>query len=264
MPSPLVTISLPIYNGERYLAEAIESIKAQTFHDFEVIAVLDGCTDRSEEILLKHKDERFVVVKKEKNEGRVPATNYALFNGRGKYFGRMDADDIMHPDKLERQVRFLNEHGDIDVAGAYFDYINEQSVKFREAYPFPTTPEDIREGFKTRDCIGGPVALCRRERLAAIGGYDLEFWQADDLSLWLKCLASGFRFANIPEVLFHYRIHGDQDSQKSNRIMLELSNVAYRRHGAAIWGDDAPDVEFGAPIHRRVWRRFKRLLKRKK
>lgn len=259
MPSPLVTLSLPIYNAERFLAEALQSIKAQTFADFEVLAVLDGCSDRSEEILMKLKDGRFIVVKKERNEGKVPATNLALFQGHGEFFGRMDADDVMHPEKLERQVRFLRKRPDVDIVGAYFDHINERGVRIRKAFPFPTTHEGIRDGFRVRDCIGGSVALCRREKLVAVGGYDPLFWVSEDLELWLRSLAAGLRFANLPEVLFHYRRHGAQETARQKTAMFELTNVAYRRHGPLIWGDDAPDVEYGAPLYRRLWRRLKRL-----
>jgi glycosyltransferase involved in cell wall biosynthesis len=264
MPSPVVTLSLPIYNAERFLAEALQSIKAQTVADFEVYAVLDGCSDGSEDILMHLKDARFIVVKKERNEGKVPATNLALFQGHGEFFGRMDADDVMHPEKLERQVRFLREHPEVDIVGTYFDHINEQGLRIRQAFPFPTTHEGIRDGFRVRDCIGGPVALCRREKLVAVGGYDPLFWQSEDLELWLKCLASGLRFSNLPEVLFHYRVHRAQDSTRQKTAMFELSNLAYQKYGPLIWGDDAPDVEFGAPLYRRAWRRLKRLFKLKK
>jgi glycosyltransferase involved in cell wall biosynthesis len=260
----VVTISLPIYNAERFLAEALQSLKAQTLADFEVFAVLDGCTDRSEDILMDLRDERFIVVKKEHNEGKVPATNLGVFQGHAEFFGRMDADDIMHPEKLERQVRFLNEHPDIDIVGAYFDQINERGVRIRDAFPFPITHEAIRDGFRVRNSMGGPVALCRREQLVAIAGYDPLFWQAEDLELWLRCLAAGLHLANLSEVLFHHRVHVAQDSARHRAAMYELSNLAYRHYGPQIWGDDAPDVDFGAPLHRRAWRRLKRLFKAKK
>jgi glycosyltransferase involved in cell wall biosynthesis len=260
MSTPLVTLSLPIYNAEPFLAEALLSIKAQTFGDFEVFAVLDGCTDRSEEILMELKDERFVVVKKDRNEGRVPATNLGLLQGHGEFFGRADADDILAPEKLVVQVDFLKNHPDVDIVGTYFDYINERGQQIRKAFPFPTAPEDIREGFKKFDCIGGPVALCRRQRLMDIGGYAEEFYEADDLALWLKCLAAGLRFANIPQVLFHYRLHGQQGSVQQKRTMLRLTNEAYRRYSVQIWGDNAPDVEFGAPLCLRAWSKLKKMI----
>jgi glycosyltransferase involved in cell wall biosynthesis len=259
MAAPLVTISLPIYNAERFLAECIESIKAQTFADFEVIAVLDGCTDRSEKILMDLKDERFAVVKKEKNEGKVPATNLGVFQGQGEFFGRMDADDIMHRDKLNRQVLFLREHPDVDVVGAYFDYINKRGKRIRKAFPFPATHEDIRDEFRVQNSMGGAIALCRRNKIIAVGGYDPTFWQAEDLELWLRCLAAGLRFANLPEVLYHYRIHRAQDSVRLRSDILKLTNLAYQCQGPLIWGDDAPDVEFGAPLYRRLLRFLRRL-----
>jgi len=264
MPSPLVTLSLPIYNAERFLAEALQSIKAQTLADFNVYAVLDGCTDRSEEILMDLKDERFIVVKKEQNEGQTPAGNLGLFRGRGEFFGRTDADDLMHPEKLERQVRFLNEHPDVDIVGTYFDLINEHGVHIREAFPFPTTHEAIREGFRVRNSMGGSVALCRRSKIVAVGGYDPAHRQGADLELWLHCLAAGCRFANLPEVLYHYRQHDAQVSVHRRSTILNLTNLAYRRYGPLIWGDDAPEVEFGAPLHRRAWRRLKRFFQAKK
>jgi glycosyltransferase involved in cell wall biosynthesis len=261
MPSPLVTVSLPIYNAERFLAESIESIKAQTFTDFEVIAVLDGCTDRSEEILMDLKDERFVAVKKERNEGKVPASNLGLFQGHGEFFGRMDADDIMHPEKLGRQVRFFHDRPEIDVVGAYFDYVNEQGKQIRSAFPYPTTHEGIRDDFRVRDCIGGPVALCRRQKIADIGGYDPNHWQSEDVELWLRCMARGLRFAIIPEVLLHYRIHSNQDSLRYRKAMLNGTYAAYRRHGPLIWGKEASDVGFAAPLHRRILRKLKRMFR---
>lgn len=264
MPSPLVTLSLPIYNAERFLAEALESVKAQTLADFEVFAVLDGCTDRSEEILMSLKDERFIVVKKEKNEGKVPATNLGVFQGRGEFFGRMDADDTMHPEKLERQARFLNEHPEVDIVGVYFDYVNEHGKRIREAFPFPAMHEGIRDSFRVRNSMGGAIALCRRNKIAEIGGYNPEFCHGEDLEVWLHCLAASCRFANLPEVLYHYRQHGAQVSIRKHSTVIELTNLAYRRYGPLIWGNDAPAVEFGAPLHRRAWRKLKRLFKAKK
>jgi glycosyltransferase involved in cell wall biosynthesis len=259
MPSPLVTLSLPIYNVERFLAEALQSITAQTLADFEVFAVLDGCSDRSEEILMQLKDERFIVVKKERNEGKVPASNLGVFEGHGEFFGRMDADDVMHPEKLERQVRFLREHPEVDIVGTYYDVMNERGVRIRKAFPLPTTHDAIRDGFRLSNSMGGAIALCRRSNIVAVGGYDPEFWQAEDVELWLRCLAAGLRFANLPDVLYHYRVHGTQDTVRQLSAVFDLTNLAYQRHGPAIWGDDAPDVEFGAPLHRRAWRRLKRL-----
>jgi glycosyltransferase involved in cell wall biosynthesis len=259
MHSPLITISLPIYNADKYLAECIKSIKTQTCEDFEVIAVLDGCTDRSEEILMDLKDERFIVIKKVQNEGKVAASNAGLFHGRGEYFCRTDADDTLHSNKLKLQSAFLRAHSEIDVIGAYFDYINERGEVLRGPFPFSLTHENILNEFRVRNPIGGPTALCRREKLVAIGGFSLSYWQCEDLELWLHCLAEGFHFSNLSEVLYHYRVHGAQDSTRLRSEVFRLTKAAYQLHGRKIWGDHPPDGDYSESL----WRLAGRYVKRK-
>jgi len=257
---PSITLCLPIYNAERFLSEAIRSIRAQTFEDFEVIAVLDGCTDRSEEILIAEKDERFRVVKKERNEGVVAASNLVIGMAVTPFCGRMDADDVMHPRRLERQVTFLADHPDVDVVGTWFDYIDEQGHSVGGAFEFPATHEDIKNGFRVRNSMGGSSVLFRSERMRAIGGYTDQDPYAEDLNLWLKCLANDFRLANIPEVLMHYRVHENQLSKRNQAETWAMTNLAYKRYGRQIWGDDAPVFELGAPIHRRIMKKVKRIV----
>jgi glycosyltransferase involved in cell wall biosynthesis len=256
---PVVTICLPIYNAERFLAEAISSLRAQTFGDFEVIAILDGCTDHSEEILLDSKDERFAVVKFEQNRGVVAASNLAIERARGVYGGRMDADDISEPTRLEKQVAFLNEHPDVDVVGTWFDYIGERGKRIRPAFSFPATHEELVESFRIRNSIGGCAVMFRNERIRALGGYPEGLPQTEDLALWLRCLASGYRLANIPEVLVHYRQHVTQASHARRVEMYRLTNLAYKTYGPLIWGDRAPQWELGAPLWKRALRKIRRM-----
>jgi len=263
MSSPAITVSLPIFNAESFLAECIQSILAQTFEDFEVIAVLDGCTDRSEEILMDLKDHRFRVIKKERNEGQVPACNQAIAEARAPVVARMDADDVMDVRRLERQHDFLLEHTEVAVVGTYFDHIDQRGEQVRGAFPFPTTHEGIKEGFRVRVSVGHPTTAYRTAVVRSIGGYSPRFPVALDTGLWLRLLAEGHRFANIPEVLHHYREHGGQVTHRLRREQLQAMNRAYRDYGPLIWGDDAPDVEFGAPLWRRAVRRVRRVLRPK-
>jgi glycosyltransferase involved in cell wall biosynthesis len=263
MPEPSITLCLPIYNAERFLAEAIRSIQAQTYPDFLVIAVLDGCTDRSEEILMDLKDNRFEVVKKERNEGVVAASNLVIAKTQTLLGGRMDADDVMHPQRLEKQVHYMSSHPEIDVLGTWFDYIDAEGRKVKDAFPFPATHEELRQAFRIRNSIGGPTVAFRTERLRAIGGYENQESHAEDLTLWLKCLANGFRLANLPEVLHHYRLSDVQASVRNQSEIWAMTNAMYRRYGRLIWGDDAPDYELGAPLWRRVRRKFLRMFRAK-
>jgi glycosyltransferase involved in cell wall biosynthesis len=257
---PQITVSLPIYNADRFLAECIESIKAQTFEDFEVIAVLDGCTDRSEEILMDLKDQRFVVVKNERNEGVVSASNLTIARATGPYTGRVDADDLIDPTRFEKQIEYLGLVQDVDVLGTWFDYIDERGQSIREPFPFAVDHDEIKAAFRRFNSIGGSTVLCRVNRLRAVGGFTDQAPYAEDLTLWLKCLAAGFRFANLPEILTHYRQHPGQLSRRRNAETNRMANLAYRTYGPLIWGEDAPDIEFGASMGRRIVRRVQRML----
>lgn len=256
-----LTISLPIYNAERYLTECVESIKAQTFGDFEVYCVLDGCTDRSEQILMDLKDARFTIHRKPTNEGIVPALNYILEHAAGDLIARFDADDIMVPQRLAVQLEYLAGHPDVDILGSWFDYIDEEGRVVREAERFPQHHVDIKAGFRQQNCIGGPATIYRKADILRDGGYDPDFPIGEDLTLWLKCLANGLRFANLPQVLVHYRLHATQSSGKGRRRMLELTDRAYALYGPRIWGEDAPEFHLSDPLWKRGLRKIGKTLK---
>ncbi|MDD5088925.1 MAG: glycosyltransferase [bacterium] len=259
MAAPPLSVKIPIYNAERFLAECIRSIQAQTFGDFEVIAVLDGCTDRSEEILMELKDERFRVIKHETNRGVVAALNTAVELARAPLLARMDADDVMLPERLRKQVEFMNEHDEVTILGTWFDTIDNQSRVVKRVFPFPATHDEIHSAFRRYNAIGGPTMCMRVERIRAIGGYAATEPYADDLTLCLQCLAAGYRFANLPEVLLHYRRSPNQLMQRRRTETLRMTNLAYAKYGPLIWGQDAPEFELGAPLHRRVLKKLRRL-----
>jgi len=258
--TPAITVALPVYNGERFLAESIRSIKAQTFEDFEVIAVLDGCTDRSEGILMDMRDERFLVVKKERNEGLAAALNHALADASAPLIARMDADDAMHPERFERQFEWLAQEPQVDILGTWFDYIDENGKRVKKAFPFPTTHEDIKQDFRIRNSIGGATVMFRTEPIRRIGGYRTDFPLAQDLVLWLSCLAADFHLANLPAVLYSYRQYGAQASRQRRAEQLRLTKLAYAQYGSEIWGNDAPEFEFGLPLGHRIVRKLKRVM----
>ncbi|MBU1706764.1 glycosyltransferase [bacterium] len=263
MPVPAISVALPIYNSERFLAECIHSLKAQTFEDFEVVAVLDGCNDRSEEILMDMRDDKFVIVKKDRNEGLAAVLNTALAHATAPIIARMDADDLIHPERFRLQFEFLTRDPQIDVLGTWFDYINEKGNCVKKAFPFPSIHEEIRRDFRIRNSIGGATTMFRKERILHVGGYPTDFRLAQDLALWLKCLATDIQFANLPEILYHYRQYGMQASRQRRAEQLRLTNLAYELYGPAIWGNDAPKYELGLPLHRRIFKKLKRILQKK-
>jgi glycosyltransferase involved in cell wall biosynthesis len=257
MPTPPVSLGLPVYNAEPYLSQTIAAIKAQTFPDFEVIVVLDGCRDRSEEILRAVADERFVILKNETNQGVCHARNQILERAAAPLLAWMDADDTVVPERMALQTEFMHTHPEIDVLGAYFDTVDEQGRVLEPPFPFPTGHEGIKEAFRVYGALHNAVAMYRTERIRAIGGYDAFY--AEDYSLYLKCLAHGYRFANLPEVLLHYRRSPDQIMRRLREPTLQAIDRAYFRYGPQIWGDHTPDYIAGMTRWHRARRRLRRL-----
>ena len=116
---PVISVILPVYNAERFLREAIDSVLKQTFVDFEFIILNDGSTDKTEDIILSYKDPRIRYVKNEKNLKLIKTLNKGVDMARGKYIARMDADDISLPERFEKEVAYLEAHPDVAVVSCY-------------------------------------------------------------------------------------------------------------------------------------------------
>ena len=257
MPTPPVSLGLPIYNAERFLAEAIASIRAQTFTDFQVIAVLDGCRDRSEEILITSADERFVIVKNEANLGICRTRNIILERTQSPLMAWMDADDTVMTERMALQVAFMNTHPEVDILGARFDSVDERGQLLYPVFPLPTEHEEIKEGFRTFGAVHNAVVMYRTERIRVAGGYDSFY--AEDFALYLKCLALGYHFANLPQVLLHYRRYSHQIMGRLREPTMRAIDRAYYRYGPQIWGNRAPDIVSGLTRWHRYRRRFLRM-----
>lgn len=254
MSTPRVTVAIPVFNGERFLEATLCSVVAQTLREFEVVLVLDGCTDRSVDIVHRMKDSRFIIIEKPKNEGLVRALNTIHERASAPLIARVDQDDVDEPDRLERQVRFLDAHPEVDILGTRFDYIDENGRPAGQPKPFPQNHYRIKRDFQRYTAIGGPTCMYRLEKILAAGGYCEEFNYIEDVSLWLACLAHGYRFANLPQILVHYRVHEEQSSTCNHHRMLPERMQAYERWGAQIWGKRARPLEAREPRLEK-WRR---------
>ncbi len=238
MSSPLVSVVLPVYNAEQFIKESLVSIRDQQgFNDFEVIVIDDGSTDNSYKVMDETCDERFLILRQEKNRGLITALNVGCRRATGKYIVRMDADDIMLPDRLIVQVGFMEQNPPIAVAGGYFDYIDADGRVTGSALEFPVQPADVREAFKTYTAVGHPTVIMRRDMLfeLAPGLYPRKYPHAEDLGLWLEMLSKGAFFANVPRVVLHYRQHGGQVGAQYARVQRESTARAYDDWGAKIW-----------------------------
>jgi glycosyltransferase involved in cell wall biosynthesis len=226
--SPIVTILLPVYNAEKYLAEAIQSILAQTFTDFELIAVNDGSIDKSIDILkdFAKNDSRLKVYSNEVNRGIVFTLNRGLYLASGEYIARMDADDICLPERLAKQVAYLSEHPDIGVLGTnflHFGNVNKVS-NFRLEH------ELIVLEMIFVNSILHPSIMMRKSVLDRIGvKYSDKFMHIEDWDLWCR-LIPHTKFHNLPDVLIQYRVEGQNISIKNKNSSLERLKLFYTHH----------------------------------
>jgi glycosyltransferase involved in cell wall biosynthesis len=223
---PTVSVMMPVYNAERYLAEAVESILGQTFADFEFLIVDDGSTDRSGAMLERYaaRDQR-VRVARLPHGGIVAARNHALSRARAEFCAVMDADDVALPQRLARQVDYLRTHPDIVCVGSAVHFIDPAGRFLRDAHP-GMEHEAIEERALAGDCpLNHPSVMMRRAAVEAVGGYRSGFEPAEDHDLFLRLGEVG-RLANLPEVLMKYRQHPHSASERHQRLQCERSAAA--------------------------------------
>lgn len=200
-----VTVLMSVYNGKPYLNAAIESVVAQTYEDFTFLIVDDASTDGSQEILRRwsDQDDRIQLVLNEVNKGLGAVLADGMDRIRTPLTARMDADDIAHADRLERQIAFLDDNPEVDIVGTFATDINEngESIKLRR---FPTTHDEILRLIWTCPILH-PTVMMRTGPVRQVGGYDPHLRKRQDYELWFRCAEAGLRFANIPEPLLEYR-----------------------------------------------------------
>lgn len=216
---PKISVLMPAYNAEKYIAQAIESILGQTFGDFEFIIINDCSKDRTEEIILSYHDPRIVYLKNEQNLGVAVTLNKGLAAATGKYIARMDADDISLPERLEKQVAYLEANEDIAVLGTNVESFNEFGT-ISTGWS-ATDPEQMKVDLLFACGLAHPSVMMRTEAIRELGGYDPEFNGLEDYELWCRVLEK-HSITTMPDVLLRYRIHGSQVTQNPSARYLEF------------------------------------------
>lgn len=202
--TPTISVILPVYNGGRHLEEAVRSVLAQTFRDFEAIVINDGSRDNSLDILqrLAAEDDRIRLISRE-NRGFVPTLNEALSLARGRYIARMDQDDVCDPERFERQLQRLEAEPDLVAVGSRVIAIDPEN-RVLGLERMPLKHEHIDElHLCGHSGICHPAVMMRADVLRKIGGYR-DVSPVDDYDLWLR-LAEVGRLANIQQPLLKYR-----------------------------------------------------------
>lgn len=234
---PAISVLMPVYNAERYVAAAVESILGQTFGDFEFLITDDGSSDRSLQILKRYaaKDDR-IRLTSQPNAGLVKTLNQMLLNARSELIARMDADDISLPDRLAHQIEFLRLHPEVVCVGGAQDYIDEAGRVLNHMLLGEQDDEVQRFALAGMTPINHPSAMFRRDAVLQVGGYDESFYPSEDLDLWLRLGEIG-KLANLPETVLKYRQHmhsiSERQQQEQTYQKQRACEAAWQRRGIA-------------------------------
>ena len=243
MITPLISVVLPVYNGEKYITESVDSILRQSFRNFEFIIINDGSTDNTHQILSEYesKDSRIRLISRP-NKGLEASINQGIELAHGEWIARMDADDISLPHRFERQLQRLEQTG-ADICGSWIQFfglknqdilkycINDEAIKFQMLFAAP---------------FAHPTVMMRASLLKQLGCYKAEGMNnCEDYDLWERAARAGWIMANVPEVLLMYRQHGSQISAVATKKQRELTievQKRYSKYTADILGLDESAV----------------------
>ena len=201
---PPVSVLMPAYNAKRYIAEAIESILAQTFCDFELIICEDRSNDMTWQIIERYasKDKRIKPFKNDKNLGISGNRNKLISLASGKYIVWQDADDISMPYRLELQYQYMEQNPDVGIIGGWLQFFNNNGEQNIRKYASDDTI--LRSKIFRYSPVAQPAAMIRKKCLDEAGMYDLRYPPAEDLDMSFR-IGMNYKFANIPRVLIKYR-----------------------------------------------------------
>jgi glycosyltransferase involved in cell wall biosynthesis len=207
MNIPQISVVMPAYNVEHYLRESIESIRNQTFTDYEFIIINDGSTDGTKGILdsFSEIDSRIKAFH-QKNKGVASALNLGCRHARGQYIAIMNADDISLPSRLEKQIRYLERHPEIGIVGTWLDVVDEYGTTTGNWY-MASLPGVVKWNLSFGAALAHGTVLMRRSIIRGLKYYTKSKIYNEDYDLWFRA-AGVIKLANMPEVLYKYRICG--------------------------------------------------------
>jgi glycosyltransferase involved in cell wall biosynthesis len=217
--APKVTVFMPVYNGEKYLKEAIESILVQTFPDFELLIIDDGSTDGSVTVVKSIHDSRIRFIQNERNMGLPYTRNKGFELAKGEYIAFIDCDDTSAPDRLEKQVNFMEEHPEVGICGSWVqDVTSEGRLIAGKVRQYPAEDRKIRHMLLWSPPLWNPSLILRRRVIIDHNLFHNPMYIiGEDYDLWVRA-SKVTQLANIPEILHYYRRH---DLQISTRKSVE-------------------------------------------
>jgi glycosyltransferase involved in cell wall biosynthesis len=222
----VVSVVTPVYNGGLYLAECIKSILSQTYSDFEYIIIDDGSSDGTWGVMEEYagKDRRIILIKNEKNMGQANSMNIGIKNAKGEYIAVMDSDDIAEPDRLKKQVDFLNNNKDYGGCGTLQSYIDKKGDTLSINEP-PKEKGDVTDLMKNSCQLSHSTCMFRHDVLDEVGGYRESFERGQDYDLFLR-ISEKHRLYNIPEVLLYQRFSLERATISDRKRQMGYSKLA--------------------------------------
>lgn len=234
-----ISVCLPVYNGAKHIEQCIASVLSQTFSNYELIIIDDGSTDETIDIVNSIQDQRIRLIKNEHNY--IETLNSLLKEARGKYVARLDVDDLMLPDRLAIQYKFMEEHPDIDILGASAQLIGEQSGKI--VRHGNVTFEDLIQ----HNCIVNPTTFMRNHQIKSASlQYEEDYIYAEDYMFWVCALMKGLHVFNISDIVLQYRVSSSQVSSKHSLLQFKQAKrvqkeiLKWLTCNEACWADSHP------------------------
>jgi hypothetical protein len=236
--NPRVTVLMAVFNGARHIRDAIDSVLAQTFPDFELLIVDDASTDDTIGIVESYRDPRIRLLRNERNLNQSASLNRGLRTARASYVARLDHDDVCLPERLERQVRLLDERPEVGVVGVWMVIRDEEG---RSLGMLAGTVGDFADWLwallSSRPLLGHPAVMFRRDAVLAVGGYDETMQLTQDRDLWNRLAIDRWHGAVIEEPLVHYRWHEAQKSQTKPELQHRASDRTIERLAGSLAGE---------------------------
>lgn len=212
---PRVSVIIATYNCAQYLPEAIESVFKQTLKDWELIIVNDGSTDETDEIVNPYCADQRVKYISQENRGLAAARNRGMKDSKGEYIQFLDADDLIHNEKLKRQGDYLDGHKDVDVVFSEYSFFKDDLQGILIEPPCRKFSKDIRKDMLKGNLIVVNSTLAKRSAIEKAGGFDETLTSTEDWDLWLRLLQSGAAFVRINDKLAFVRLHQKRMSRNS-------------------------------------------------
>lgn len=215
---PTVSILMSVYNGERYLLSAVESVLGQTFSNWEFIIINDASTDTSASILNRYaqKDKRFKIITNVVNLGLTKSLNVGLSHCSGQFIARLDVDDCWSEEKLQKQIDYLNAHPAISVCGSQGWYLSDNGDRIGEKN-LPLSSAAIKTKLLFNNQLIHSSWLARASALKEMNGYNPEFKYSQDYELLLRLAGAGHSLGNVSERLVGWRVRPDSLSWSNKR-----------------------------------------------